>query len=343
LTIVGAAANTNVTIQLGPDATAVSGGGSIAPSRAGETIEITLGPFDVLNLESDDFGVDFTGSIVEASAPVVVYSGNELADVPFLRDVRLCCADHLEEQLAPDASLGVRYALVRSPSRTRALNAAFVDPERDRVAELDEPEYFRVLAVAEGTTQVTTTLPAPDDAFTLARGEHRTIRATRESMLEASAPVSVMQLMAGQEAVGLPGSYPGGDPSSILLAPLEQFRRSYVFLTPDRYAFDFVTIVAPREAAILLDGEPAEPLCTRTAADGIARRASDPPPEYVAYECQLSFPEVGGAPEYRVTASGQEDGVHTVSADVPVGIVVTGFDEYVSYGYAGGRDVRNLF
>ena len=48
---------------------------------------------------------------------------------------------------------------------------------------------------------------------------------------------------------------PGGDPSFLLVPPIEQFRSNYVFLTPDKYDFDFVRIIAPPEAVIVFDNQ----------------------------------------------------------------------------------------
>ena len=58
-----------------------------------------------------------------------------------------------------------------------------------------------------------------------------------------------------QEAAGVPAGFPGGDPSFLIIPPVEQFRDTYVFLTPDSYAFDFLRIIAPPDANILLDGQ----------------------------------------------------------------------------------------
>jgi len=35
--------------------------------------------------------------------------------------------------------------------------------------------------------------------------------------------------------------------------------------------------------------------------------------------------------------------VHHVQADEPVGVVVYGFDSYVSYAYAGGTDLKEIY
>ena len=103
-------------------------------------------------------------------------------------------------------------------------------------------------------------VPAPDDRFTLDARESRLLSATRDFEIFSTLgrPVSVLQALPSQQAVGIPSSpvrYPGGDPSLIMVPPVEQYRREYVFLTPDRYAFDYVVIVAPRTAEeAVLDG-----------------------------------------------------------------------------------------
>ena len=80
----------------------VSGGPSFLPQGTpkGGTIEVTLQPFEVLNLETGDFNADFTGTIVTADKPVVAFPGSEASDAPFFSTLaeRQCCADHLEEQ-----------------------------------------------------------------------------------------------------------------------------------------------------------------------------------------------------------------------------------------------------
>ena len=40
---------------------------------------------------------------------------------------------------------------------------------------------------------------------------------------------------------------PGGDPSMIVVPPVEQWRSSYLFLVPNKYAFDSLLIAAPAQ------------------------------------------------------------------------------------------------
>ncbi len=342
LTIVGTQPGTAVSIRLGNQATRVVGAGPIPMARAGDLIELTLNPFDVVNLETEGLNVDFSGSLIEASSPVTVFVGSEASDVPRFEtySTRQCCADHLEEQLFPDRTLGTRFIIARMPPRSVALNNAFLDPTVDSVAEPNEPEWVRIVAVQAGTTTVTTTLPPPDDRFTLGERDSIILRADQDFIMDSDKSLAVLQVLPSQEAVGIPSQYPGGDPAIIAVPPTEQYRQDYVFLTPNLYAFDFITIAGPRDANILLDGEPLDPIrCVTSPADGIERRPDDPPPNEVVHRCQLSYPDVIGLPNVRVEDGDQDDGVHTIVSDREVGIVVYGFDAYVSYAYAGGLNL----
>ncbi len=334
LTIVGTVAETTVTVTLKTPVSPI-------PERPGLEIEVnvpfetTLGRYEVLNLETDDFRSDFTGSIVEATAPVAVYAGLESADVPYFDTLseRLCCADHLEEQMMPLSALGWRYAGVLSPPRTEAVDAAGGD-----VAQVVEPEWFRILAVEPGLTNVETTLPAPFAATSLVEGEYWDLRVEEDFLVEADHRIAVGQFQASQEVTGIPSALPGGDPAFTFVPPLEQWRNEYVFLTPDKYAFDYMMVIAPEDARVFWDGGYMPPECVVTQ---LPDRAFD------VYKCQLSFPiitdELDPVTERRLIEHvNQADGVHTITADAPVGLFIWGFDAFVSYAYAGGTDVRRL-
>jgi hypothetical protein len=349
LTIIGTRDNTNVRFEAGNIVGRIVGGGPIPELGPGDTHEMTIGPFDVINLETEGFNADFTGSYIEASAPVTVFSGSEASDAPRFSDYsnRLCCADHLEEQLFPDVALGSSFVIMKMPERAPALNAAYTD-EGARVPEPPEPHFIRLVVPRNSQlTRIRTTLPAPDDELTLEPGENVILESTTsfEIATDMGRPIAVMQVLPSQEDVGIDFSEPGGDPAIIAVPPIEQWRQDYVFLTPDKYAFDFVTIAAARDAEVRLDGVNVRDIdgCSRSAADGIERAPQDPPPDRVVYGCQLSFPDVVGASPPRTVEDGrQDDGVHTVVANDPVGVVVYGFDSFVSYGYVAGLDLKPI-
>jgi len=342
LTIVGTQRETNVNVTLGDRVVKLVGAGPIEEMGPRGSFNLVINAYDVINLETEGLNGDFTGTVIDADREVSVFSGSEASDVPRFDTyaTRQCCADHLEEQLWPDQSHGSRFMIARQPRRSVSLNAAFLDPLTDSVAEPNEPEWVRVLATTPGTTVLNTTLPFPDDMITIDEGESIIYRADQDFILEADKPVAVLQALPSQEAVGIPPEYPGGDPAIVFVPPVEQYRQDYVFLTPDLYSFDYVTITGPADAQIILDGEPLDPLkCETSAADGLMRRPGDPPPTEVIHRCQFSFPDVIGLPNVRVEDGDQNDGVHSIIADQPVGIVVYGFDAFVSYAYAGGLNL----
>jgi hypothetical protein len=339
LAIVGTRPDTVVTVKT--TARIIPGGTSVLPmgTPVGGTVQVTLQPFEVLNLETGDFNADFTGTVVSSDKPVVAFPGSEASDAPFFDTLaeRQCCADHLEEQAIPSRAVGKRYVLGRVPNRSRAVAAA-----GGAVGPFDEPEYYRVMAVNPGVTTVRTSLPAPYAEFVLdGVGKNLTLTLTRDAVLEADGPVVVADVQVSQDGAGVPRGLPGGDPSLTFLPPVEQWRSDYVLLTPDKYAFDFVVVTAPREAQVFLDGLPvSDKTCELGATDGKALQSST----FVVYRCQLSFPTIdpqARAPD-NVLPGRQNDGVHRVQADYPVGILVYGFDSYVSYAYAGGTELSEI-
>jgi hypothetical protein len=340
LTVVGGTSGTMLHVALGDGAERVVG---LEPGTfygPGDEFDVPLGPFEVLNLETQAFNGDFTGTLLTATENVSVFTGGEASDAPRFEDLsnRRCCADHLEEQLFPDSTLGRRFFIGRTPARSSALNRAFITT--DSVGEFNEPEYVRVVASARGITQIDTTLPPPNAFFELEQHQSVLIAADRDFEMNASQPVAVLQVLASQEATGIQNVYPGGDPSIIAVPPVEQYRSEYVFLTPLYYAFDFVTIVAAADTLILLDEEPLDPArCSSAPADGIVRMPGEAPPAWLVYRCQLSFPDVIGLPNVRIEAGDQDDGYHTLRATDRVSIVVSGFDRFVSYAYAGGLNL----
>ncbi len=339
LTLVGTTANTHVRVE---STTRILGGGVVPPTPLGGTLDFDLGAFDVLNLETDDFNADFTGSVISSNNALVVFSGGEASDAPFFDKLvdRKCCADHLEEQLDPIRTSGQNFVATVSPSRTSALAQAGAP-----VGLAEQFEYFRVIATTNAQTHVTTSLNGQFQAFDLAgRSSFVTIPSTTNFTLESDAPVMLSSVSPSQQDANVPSGLPGGDPSLVIMPPLEQFRTSYVFLTPDKYSFDFVRIVAPLGATVVFDGRSVDEIdgCSMSPADGItdeARRTSVGPSPFLVYTCQLSFPIID--PKALTLSPGvQNDGVHRVEASAKVGVVVDGFDSFVSYAYAGGTELE---
>jgi hypothetical protein len=342
LTLVGTTPNTRVRVE---SKARILPGNGIPATPKGGTLDFELGAFDVLNLETGDFNADFTGSLISSDRALVVFSGSEASDAPFFNKLadRKCCADHLEEQLDPIRTSGQNFVATVSPSRTAALAKAGAP-----VGEAEQDEYFRVIATTAAGARVSTSLSGQFQSFELReRGSFVTIASAHHFTIKSDAPVMLSSVSPSQQDANVPTGFPGGDPSLIIIPPIEQFRNSYVFLTPDKYNFDFIRIVAPRAAVVILDGRSVDRIdgCSARDADGIsdaARRKLVGPSPFLVYECQLSFPIIDPnqvAPN-NVSPGLQNDDVHRVESNAKVGVLVDGFDSYVSYAYAAGTELE---
>lgn len=342
LTVIGTRPDTHVRVVT---STRVIPGGPIPETPPGGTIETTLGAFDVLNLETGDFNADFSGSRIAADGPVIVFTGSEASDAPFFPDLshRRCCADHLEEQLDPIRTAGKSYIATVSPNRARALSEAGA-----KIDVIEQPEYFRVIAATSAGARIQTTVDGEVSRFVLKeKASFVDIASSEHFALVSDAPVMMTSVSPSQEAANIPRGLPGGDPSLLVIPPIEQFRSTYVFLTPDKYSFDFIRIIAPPSAEIVFDGEPladrsgcmssAIPMSSALAeAGGPAVALAS---KWAVYSCQLSFPRIDASGTSPLEPGLQDDGVHRLSASEPVGVLVDGFDAFVSYAYAGGTEL----
>ncbi len=342
LAIIATRPNTHVTVKT--TARVIPGGPFANGIPAGGSGTAFIQPFDVLNLETGDFDADFTGSLVSADQPIVVFPGSEASHAPDYQKLadRYCGADHLEHQTPPLRTVGKSYVLAKMPNRTAAVIAAGAD-----IGEIQEVEYYRVVAAATGTTHITTTLPSPWNAFDLnGQGDFQTIPSQTDFILNASQPAMVLQVQSGQQGGGVPNGYPGGDPSTMFPAPKEQWRTDYVMLTPNKYVFDYLVIVAPDGASVYVDALKLDATNSDvTPADGLnaSERGSATPP-FWTYRYQLSYPIIdpNATPPNNILPGKQNDGVHRIQSDAPVGVMAYGFDSYVSYAYAGGTQLTVL-
>jgi hypothetical protein len=315
VTIVGTQAGTQVTVN---PSWRIKGNPPIAPTGKGGTITATLGPFDVLNLETDDATIqddfkvaaDLSGTAVTASAPVAVFSGVETTEAPGgVLDVPTppgwmtgdtCCLDHLEEQMFPVESVGSNYVIARSPVRS--------------TGGFREPDIIRFVGAAE-TAMVTTSLPSPFDAFTLQPGEVKTTWTQDNITITATKPVMVGQILVSNEYVD--GPYIG-DPSLTVFPPVEQYRTEYVILTPSSWTQSWVVIASEVGKVPTIDGAPTTGCITEPA--GVVMGVT-----YESRRCPLT------------------DGVHRLSGKSPFGIVAYGYGSAGSYAFVGGADVKHVY
>jgi hypothetical protein len=312
VTIVGTTPGTVVTVKVSQ---AVLGGGGIPKTPKDGIVTATLGPFDVLNLETEGSfsdlarSGDLTGSIVQSTAPVAVFVGTELSTgyignkFPPRPDPAstgtICCLDHVEEQLLPVESYGKNFAIPRSPPRGKT----FV-----------ETDAIRFMGVASKAT-VTTSLPAPDAMFTLEPGEVRDIRTALDFVATASEPIAIGQVQVNRD---LTEDYLG-DPSLSILPAIDQFRQDYLFSVPTSWRKNYVALAMPEGTMVKQDGTSITG-CAAPAPMGAIAGV-----KYVALRCDIT------------------EGAHTITADKPFGLMAYGYGNAGSYAFVGGTNVRKIY
>jgi hypothetical protein len=272
---------------------------------------------------------DLTGSVLTADKPIAVFGGAACSVMP--NSAAAC--DHLEEQVFPFATWGKVFVAQKSHP-VRLTSGAFASPTQMA------PDYYKVVASCPesqcptGTLLTFSTPPAAADVLPpnrclsgtlsgnncrLAGGSHMTFSSKGSFRLEGDQPIAVAQFFAGQSAT--PNSAQG-DPSFILLPPAEQWRNDYTVQTAPGIADNFLGLVvdSAKVAQVTVNG---------VVVTGFSPIAG------TTFEAKNERVPVG---------------VHTITVTpkpgqsvVPgAGVIVYGFDAYVSYGYTGGMDLGSI-
>ncbi|MFT7578600.1 MAG: hypothetical protein ACI9MR_000258 [Myxococcota bacterium] len=314
------------TIYPGSDDEAV-----IPNMQNGDTRIFTMQQFDVLNIETDRPGEDLTGTRVLANKRVAVFGGSEAANAPntarcvdidpitgdgrceydmasscrSLSDClgfNTCCADHLEQQMFPVKVWGSAYIATKSWDRGL------------------EKDIWRIIA-AENNTRVVLVPPQQGVQIPLLnRGEWFEFESSGnfEIIAQDSKPIMVGQFLAAQDApdpIATAGDAGTGDPAFILAVPVQQYRTDYVILVPAEYESNYVNITVKSGATVALNGEDILPGLFEPIGSG----------EYSVYRQRLPEP-----------------GAQTITSSEPAGVIVYGYDQYVSYGYTGGLTLDEI-
>lgn len=289
-------------------------------------ISVRMQPYEVLNVAGAGVSPteDLTGALIEADKPVAVFGGHTCAFVPF--NAPAC--DHLESQLFPLETWGQRF--VASPLKIRR-----EDPAGSR-----EGTYWKFVA-REDNTRIDAgidigrpnVLPPADEGvaacqefseepssgvFVLDRGETCEFGTRTSFVVEADQPIMIGAFLSGQNTVTEQADFGvhAGDPAFFLLPPQEQYRDEYSFLTPSTYFVSYVTVTINPGVDVTLDGQTLD---------------------LTQYDYE-AYPERGIARAHIPL----EEGPHKIEAPVPFGIVVYGYDDYVSYAYTGGLNFKKL-
>lgn len=380
-TIAGGTTHVTVTFSSTTGRTLASADGKIKSYKSGESATFELSRWDALNIETDVVGGDLTGTVVVADKRVAVFAGSEAANAPntnhcdvdqctdkdFQKGTKCgvcewdhktpcnnnehciqfitCCADHLEMQMLPVKTWDSRYVAVKLFPRNQELDVwrivaatdgtkvALNPPQKDEkgktinIPVLDTGEWyeFSPRRADSGSGPYTPNQkPAAGDCNFEIVAKH-----------DDGTPAAIMvgHFMASQDAPN-PGQQPydggTGDPAFLLAIPVAQWRDQYVFLTPTKYSINYISIAAPiakpgePEVEVTFDDQPIAPdQWTNITKDfKFARLFVDSGPHTVTVK---PWKDTGGE-------------VHTRQ----IAVDAYGFDQYVSYGYPAGLDLKDV-
>ncbi len=271
----------------------ILGGTGVTATAKDGVLQLSLNAGDVVELVGGiTAGSDLSGSLVQADKPVQVIAGSSCMQVP--NAIKAC--DHIEESVLPAETLGKHYFVAR-PTGPGGAPVAHV---------------VRIYGNVDGTKlsyPAGTPLNAP---AAINAGQVFDMGLVNEDFeILADNEFAVAMFQQGGAAVDplAPQGTRKGDPSQSQATAVEQWRKSYIFIAPDDYTVNYVDVIQPMDASIIVDGASSiAPVKVGTSDFGVAR----------------------------VTLSGGAGGVHVVLGDKPFGIQVLGYAPYTSYQYPGG-------
>ncbi|MCC6333425.1 MAG: IgGFc-binding protein [Myxococcales bacterium] len=320
-------------------------GPGIAAMAVNETRNFTLNSYDVLALSSATAGPDvecqnfggavtwcrkgndLTGTVITSDKPIAVFGSNPCLNVPWSRPY----CDHVEEQVFPFATWGKSFVAV--PSHPLRLND-------NSFSTSPPPDHFKIVAGA-ATTLTLTPPPAASAVLAptncqagtslaanncqLAGGSYVEFKSLRPFTVTSSNPIAVAQFLPGQGQVQSPPASTDpkqGDPSMILLPPVEQWRSRYTVLASTGLQDNYLalTIDGTKVQSVSVDGAVVTGFAAIAGTNFLVK----------------NHPVGTGTHTIQVTA---RPGQTTLPG---AGVTIYGYDAQVSYGYTGGLDLTTI-
>ncbi len=283
VTVVAVAEGTT-TLTVGPLTAATEAGGDLPAYEKGAIFEVTLQQWEVLNLQSRALGmfaepVDLTGTRIKSDQPVAVFGGH---DCTVIGDSN---CDHLESQLLPVEAWGKTYVAGRM--------------------DTPSPNEYRIVSASDGNAIATSPPVGQLNGLVLNKGEWVHVKSDTSFVVEGSAPLQVIQFIAGNST----GGAVLVDPSMTTLVPIAQFRDNYPFLVPTAYTGNQICVARQGDSPLTLNGQPL-----------------------TGY-----FAQIPGT-DWQVANVSVSEGINEVSGDAPFGLISYGYASKVSYAYPGGMN-----
>jgi hypothetical protein len=302
LTVV--AAEDNTVIEVTTTAATRPGGGQAAVA-ANTPTQFTLQAFEVLTLQAVDDG-DLTGTRVRSvngTTTFGVFGGHE--------------ATGFGEMMGPlpaGPCCADHLEEMLFPTSTWGKTFAIA---RSQSRGTNEPDMLRIMAQKPNTTITFDPPPAAGTCGTLAPGRFCEVKVQVDTAITANEPILVghyLQSAIWQDILPPPFGQPPvgeGDPDISLAVPVEQFRTEYTVLVPAAYAKNFLSISATEAGAVTVDG------------------------------LAVALTPFAGN-QYRSARMQVVAGQHKIVCPNSCSVEVYGYDNAVSYMFAGGLDLKQI-
>jgi hypothetical protein len=220
-------------------------------AKANTILNFDLEYGEVLRIvTTEQHGQDLTGSWIEASQAVAVYSSHECARVP----VETAGCNLMKAQLPPIKRWG--KTVLATPFAARS-GGDFT--------------LWRVVSGAENVTVVTEPGVPGYEKMVLSKGAHATLHSKSPFMFKSTGPILVAQLMVGSLYPGHSKACVGlglGNPSVAILPPVEQLQGKYDAIISPGFAHTWLSLGTHEGATVTIDGLPFEGLFTPIGSTG---------------------------------------------------------------------------
>ena len=289
--------------------------------RAGEATTLSIGAPQ----PQDPKDRDLSGTLVESSADITVFSGHPCTFIP---SGKAAC-DHLESQIPPASTLGTSYLLPSIRSRNPVTQSPptegiywRITADEDAILAFDPPlEAATLLPPSTPSTPSCRALRDQEgsgDELRLRAGQSCEVGLEEVAGLTSSGPLILAGYLSGHHSTGIETFGKSmGDPAMFVMPPVLQFREDYAFVTPPTFKKTYFAIAIPKGTPLLHNG-------------AFVKDEEKIEPQEVTLE----------AFRWEVFQVAVTPGVHTVSAARRFGLLVYAYDDYVSYAFPGGLNLQ---
>ncbi len=302
------ATDNNTVIHIIPKAS--TGAGKSGP----RDITLNTGEVYLIQAEVTQFNLrgDLTGTNITSSKPIAVFAGHQRSKIPLENAALLNSRDFLCEQMPPVSTWGKNYFITPYPQSNNVAKIGY--------------DIYRVLASTDNTV-----ISLNGNAITrLNKGEFYQAPLTQAGFISASTPVLVAQFKKTSQDVQSFNDV-ASDPFMMIIPPREQYLKRYRCTNAQvlnqsasnvTYTEQYMTIIVPKYAldSVKIDGNRIQPF-----------RTDDVP----------FVPSANFCTPYVYAWLAVADGVHSIEAGVPFGLLVYGYGAANSYGYVGGMALNN--